>query len=1071
MDIMKTKYSPSINIIRDEQYDLNYIVTPNAKKLVEQINDLYNRGFHSFNIIGSYGTGKSSFLWAFEKSLKGEREYFNLQPLLSEELEIINIVGEFESFKSLLADKLNLPPRRRSNNDIIQKMVSKFSSNKLLLLVVDEFGKLLEYAIKNNVEEEIYFLQQLAEVFNNTDHNGIFITTLHQSFEAYGHVSLNEAGRNEWVKVKGRFKDLTFNEPVEQLLLLAANNIELKSKIKNIPVLAEQFLKYHKQYHITHLDSEFSKEIALKLWPLDIISAYLLCVALQRYGQNERSLFTFLESEFDTISKHQNDSNPVGIPEIYDYLFHEFYSYLNSKYNTDYTTWSMILLALDRVDADFIGEKAVAVDIVKVIGFVNLFGHRGAHIEDGFITGYLSYLYNSDSIKAAIEELKRIKVLRFNRFSQSYKITQGTDINIESELLQVAEEIETKLDIAHKLEEYFDFSVVNAKAVSYRTGTPRFFQYLVTDQPISEMPNDRNQIDGVINLVFDTKLDIKGLRDVSSKVDDVLYASFLKISDIRETIYDIEKTNQIITKYDDDKVAIKELQSIIGSLRGLLNHQVIDALFTQDVEWFYLGKKVHIPNKKVLNKRISLICEKVYSHCPTFNNELINRHSVSANIANAKKILFDKLVSNYHIEDLGFSKDLFPAEKTIYLTMLKNTGIHRKEGDLYSLGQPSDEEFLILWEHSEKFIQSAKNERQKISAFYEQLSKKPFKLTSGFLEFWIPIFLFIRRDDYALFSKKEGYLPEITESILYLFTRTAADYEIKSFDVKGIKLDLFNKYREFLQLKDADRVNNVSLIESIKPFLVFYRDLNSYTQNTKRLSKETIKIRETIKGTQDPEKLFFEEFPKAMNMSLSKILKSERHLEDYVNGLRICIKEIRSCFDELVNRIEKFLVEEVLQSKGIGFEAYKTLIMQRYDKLKEHMLLPQQSSLLIRLKSPIDDRNSWINSICQVLLGKNLDSIKDTEEKILKEKIKTSFNELDNLVSIADIHEERVDQEVMKLQLTSFKKGMLEETLLIPREVSEEVDNKLKELSKSLGTSKKMNLYLLMSLLKKELDE
>lgn len=57
---MKAKYSPSVNIIRDEQYDLNYTVTPNAKKIVTQINDLFVKGFRSLNIIGSYGTGKGS---------------------------------------------------------------------------------------------------------------------------------------------------------------------------------------------------------------------------------------------------------------------------------------------------------------------------------------------------------------------------------------------------------------------------------------------------------------------------------------------------------------------------------------------------------------------------------------------------------------------------------------------------------------------------------------------------------------------------------------------------------------------------------------------------------------------------------------------------------------------------------------------------------------------------------------------------------------------------------------------------------------------------------------------------
>lgn len=1066
---MKAKYSPSVNIIRDELHDLNYTVTPNAKKIVTHINDFFIKGFHSLNIIGSYGTGKSSFLWAFERSLLGKAGYFSLSNLKFKQVEIINIVGEFGSLKSILADKLGIASDREAAENILIELANRLSKNdSLTLLVIDEFGKLLEFAVKNDPQEEIYFLQQLAELFNDPHHNGLFITTLHQSFEAYGH-GLSEAERNEWVKVKGRFKDLTFNEPIEQLLLLAADNIKSEPS-QSTSKKSKTALILQKQYHITNLENNFGEEIAEKLWPLDVISAYLLCIALQRYGQNERSLFTFLEAELGTLSKHQNESSQLGIPEIYDYLYHEFYSYLNSKYNSDYTVWSMIHLALDRIDSDFDGKAIVAEDIIKVIGFVSLFGHKGAHVEDDFIIEYLSYLHGKKELDGAIRQLVNLKILRFNRFSKSYKITEGTDLNIESELLQVSGEIESKLDIVSKLEEYFDFAVINAKSVSYKTGTPRFFQYYISESPLSELPKMHYQIDGVINLVFDSNLDKQLLKTISSETDDFIYASFQNISDIKESIYEIEKTGQVIKKYGDDKVAVKELQSIQESLKSLLNHQVIDALFTKDVEWFYHGKKIDIPSKKALYKKISEVCAKVYHHTPIFRNELINRHFISGNIANSKKILFDHLVNNYHKEDLGFSKDHFPAEKTIYLTLLKNTEIHSFQTGGYSLVTPKEKSFIPLWDHSEAFLELAKKERKTIEEFYNHFSSKPFKLTTGFLDFWIPIFLFIKRDDFALFGKEEGYLPEVNETILYLFTRNASKYEIKAFDVQGVKLDLYNKYRELLQLKDVSKVNNKSLIESIRPFLVFYRELNPYTQQTNRLSKEALSVRETIQKTQDPEKLFFEEFPKNLGTSLKEVLKSESNLEEYVNKLRLAIKELRSSFDELVNRVETYLVEEVLVQKELSFSEYKTLISSRYDKLKEHMLLPIQKSLLIRLRSPLDDRTSWLNSICQVILGKSIDSLKDNEEDVLKVKIKHALFELDNLVDIAN-KQKNPDQEGFKIQLTSFEDGLREETILIPSKDLKGMEKKLNQVSELLGTNKKVNLYLLTTLLKKQLDD
>ena len=1065
---MSNKYTPSVNIVRDQQVSLAYTVTPNATKVVGQIVDLYRKGFRSFNIIGSYGSGKSSFLWAFEKSLFQKVKYFEVDSLQQRHIEIINIVGEHSSLRHILAEKLELSETQRTSDDIIIELAARLKSpNSLTILVMDEFGKLLEYAVKNDSSSEIYFLQQLAELFNDQDFNGILITTLHQSFEAYSQ-ALSDTERNEWVKVKGRFKDLTFNEPIEQLLFLASERINNDSEdTKKVASI----LKLQSEYFITNLAQDFPNEVAAKLWPLDIISIQLLCVALQRYGQNERSLFTFLESEIDSLlKKKQSLESRIGITELYNYLYHEFYSYLNSKYNTDYTAWSLIKQGLERVDSDFEENKQVAEDILKVVGFITLFGHKGAHVERKFLISYLSYLYNSDLLNEVLDELELKKILRFNRFSRSFKITEGSDLNIENELIQVSNEIDAKLDIVYKLNEYFDFSVINAKSATHMTGTPRFFQYEISEKPLSVLKDREYQIDGVINLVFDNKLNNTQLIETSKHTDDFIYAAFQKSDDIRETIFDIEKTGKVIAKNLDDKVAIKELQSIEASQKALLTHQVLNGLYTSDVAWYYQGKRLQIKSKKDLYKQISKVCKVVYSSTPIYRNELINRHHISGSIANSKKIYFDKLVNDFDKEDLNLSKNHFPAEKTIYRSLLQQTGIHVRKVGGYTFQSPSDESFQDLWKYSEAFLEAAKSERKTIKDFYEHLKQKPYKLAIGFMDFWIPTFLFIKRDDFALFSKEEGYLPDLNETLLYLFTRNANKYEIKAFNVEGVKLDLYNKYRELLQLKDVEKVDNQSLIESIRPFLVFYKDLNHYTKKTKRLSKEALSIRTTIEKTQDPEKLFFEEFPRVLRVDIKEILKSDQHLENYVGKLRNVIRELRTCFDELLNRLEEFVVHELLVQKNLSFTQYKDSITQRYASLKEHMLLPKQKSLLIRLRTPLDDRASWLNSICQVVLGKSLDSISDKEESDLKETIKNYFNELDNLVSITHTNHSE-DEEVFKIQMTSFKEGLKEENIILPKEASEELKAQKNRISDLLGKNKKMNLYLLSTLLKEQLDD
>ena len=63
------KYNPSINIEYGIDKDFHYIVTPNAQAVTGELVSNFHSGIHSFSIIGTYGTGKSSYLMALERDL------------------------------------------------------------------------------------------------------------------------------------------------------------------------------------------------------------------------------------------------------------------------------------------------------------------------------------------------------------------------------------------------------------------------------------------------------------------------------------------------------------------------------------------------------------------------------------------------------------------------------------------------------------------------------------------------------------------------------------------------------------------------------------------------------------------------------------------------------------------------------------------------------------------------------------------------------------------------------------------------------------------------------------------
>jgi hypothetical protein len=223
---MANNFTTSVNILRDTERDFNYIPTPNAKQVVDQIVNDFRKGIRSYNIIGTYGTGKSSFLLALEQSIIGTKRYFETNFFGAKpKVDFVKIVGSYRSIVEEFADIFEVTTIKNKHENILSEIFNRYHSlgktNGILFLLLDEFGKFLEYASKYNPENELYFIQQLAEFCNNPKYNIVLITAVHQSFESYSY-SLTSTQKQEWTKVKGRFREITFNEPVEQLLFLAS---------------------------------------------------------------------------------------------------------------------------------------------------------------------------------------------------------------------------------------------------------------------------------------------------------------------------------------------------------------------------------------------------------------------------------------------------------------------------------------------------------------------------------------------------------------------------------------------------------------------------------------------------------------------------------------------------------------------------------------------------------------------------------------------------------------------------------------------------------------------------------
>jgi len=446
---MATKFTTSVNIIRDSERELNYIPTPNAIRIINQITNDFKKGVRSFNIIGSYGTGKSAFLWAFQQSITGRKKLFSINLLPDATIDFINIVGEYRSLKESFADVFEIKNNKHLSENIFSEIFNRYhdlgKKNAILFLVIDEFGKFLEYAAQNEPEKELYFIQQLAEFANNPDLNIVLFTTVHQNFDAYA-LALSQSQKQEWTKVKGRFREITFNEPVEQLLFLASEHLSERSSAKKYTREISKAVGLLVKSKAFSVNEDYINAIAEKLFPLDAISSYILTLSLQKYGQNERSLFSFLEST-DHTGLFQHSQTKEGfytITDVYEYLVFNYYSFLNSRYNPDFSAWKAIKTAIEKVETSFECNIKEYNQIIKTIGLLNINSQAGSTLDKSFLVSYAEKCMSIKNAAELIEGLEKKNIILFRNYSKRFILFEGTELDISFGTNGIADKMNDK---------------------------------------------------------------------------------------------------------------------------------------------------------------------------------------------------------------------------------------------------------------------------------------------------------------------------------------------------------------------------------------------------------------------------------------------------------------------------------------------------------------------------------------------------------------------------------------------------------------------------------------------------
>ncbi len=960
-----------------------------------------------------------------------------------------------------------------------------------LLLVIDELGKFLEFAAQHPSQGDMFILQTLAELADRSQQTPLFLMTiLHQAFEAYAQRT-DQSQREEWTKVQGRFEDVVFTEPTEQVLRLVGAALNKTSEIickENIRTAAK----------IGLIPQQLNdNEITILLQdclPLHPTVALLIGPLFRRFAQNERSLFAFLNSSEsyglqDFLLNRYYDGNTFpmySLPDLYDYLDatqgNELFTSTNGK------KWAEIESAIMQ----FQNPSDITLKLIKSIGLLGIVKDAIPKLKAS--QELLHYALDDGTAEfdtefsKTLSTLQKRSIITYRRHNDIYVIWQGSDIDIEEKLREAEAHVDTKAALATDLSQYMPMRPLVARRHLHQTGTLRYFtvRYTDPDNFDSDLNESLEDADGlilyalpaneyeVIQLIEKaTNTDLKERKEVliaiprtigylSNAVTQLAYLHWVKDN----------KTNEL----KGDAVARRELEKRLADVEQEVSER-LSAIYGADNKdaciWYHQGKQTDIDSERARNKYLSIICDDVYHKTPIIRNELINRRKISGAATSARKKLIQAMLENENKEGLGIQG--YPPEMSIYRSLLWDTGIHRQVSGIWSFNPPKVDDknrLVYTWNAIEKFLEKCEETRQPIEDLYNHLMQPPLGVRSGPLPILLCAVILHYRTEIALYENG-SFVADLSMPVFERLLKAPQQFEIKRFRLAGIRTEMFSKFLEMLDQPIENK--NLDLLTIVAPLMRSIAQLPNYTQKTQDLSEAAKNLQEVVNKASEPDELLFKQLPESLGFpAFSAESKDSTALAKFFNTLQDALSELGTAYDKLLNALEQMLAEAFsLDETG---ENLRSELAARAEPLLEVVIETQLKGFLIHLYSEGHDFKGWIESIGTFLAKKPPASWSDADKAQFEVNLSQLVRKFRHFeaVSYEKLQHDESAAETIRIGITTPNEHEQERVVtLSDEEYAEKIEKAITKLLDSFDTDNNIEfrLAVLARISKKILQE
>jgi hypothetical protein len=942
-----------------------YILTDTATELAVRILEALRdpKAPRAWSITGPYGTGKSSFALFLARVLSGKKNRGNpashfraehnvhAQPFLCALVEgqrgslgkaILQALSEAVAqwdVKPSITKRIRAAVRSDTPDtevviSLCRELSDSINRSKVggVLVIIDELGKFLEYASLHPEVEDLHLMQGLAEVAARSQAPFLLVTVLHTAFTSYLPIA-DHVRRSEWAKIQGRFQDVVFLEPVEQILRLVGESLE-----KDFPkAIARGFDRVAKETLKSKALAEARRrvnldDLAFRCLPLHPIAALLLWPLFRsQLAQNERSLFSFLTSHEpfgfqDFLAKASSEGEPqlYTVDRLFDYASSSFGHAL--FHGSVARRWAEVTQALDRVRTD---APSLATEVLKTAGLLLLYGDSvGLRADDETL---FASLPNRKGVRKAIDFLVEASILVYRRHQHSYALWEGSDVDVDALYKTGLAKVEGS-GFATLVQDTLELWPFLARKHYFETGTLRAFDVEVLEGSeqalLDSLQNGQHVRDGrIVFVLAKTQYARKKLMELAKEVTSDLDSETLKptifafprpLAGLESALAEVQAWKWAIANtiaLESDRVARMEILSrlsfakdqlgaVAGETLGLRGHAFRPELST----WVCSGEHLTFGSGQHFLEWLSDLCDRIYHDAPPIRNELINRDKLSSAAAAARNGLMRAMLLNPHETRLGFEGT--PPEVSMYETLLRDSGFHCQRDNRYEFSVPKDA-WKPVWRAVKAFLRTTQKHRRPVLELFDQLKQPPFGLRDGVLPIILLLALLVDSDDVALYAQDGAFVPELRDEVLELLVRNPGDFEVQRFGSDHARKRVLAEVAKVLgKTGTSTESQETALLDVVKPLVVFAARLPQFTKNTKKLDAKAVGLRDTLLKARDPQELLFTDIPKALGIKRESKASPQALAEE----LEKAIRGLRRAYPNLLDEIE----QELSKTLGLG---------------------------------------------------------------------------------------------------------------------------------------------------------